>query len=143
VAQAWLTYKQSNVTSGSTNLNVLAPYLNYVKMYTSGSHGDEGVGAGDMACDNTSPCYQLASGATIKLEGGFSFGGTASTNAVDFMVDPDGTASGITTGPGKGVEFALYYNGRLSTVGTLAPGTQFSGGAYLNCPSCDPSWFTW
>jgi prepilin-type N-terminal cleavage/methylation domain-containing protein len=143
VAQAWNTYKMNNPTSGDTKLTVLAPYLNYVQVYTSGEHGDAAVSEGAMSCGSSAPCYEFANGAVLQLADWMSFGGTASTNAVGFIVDPDGTYSGSTTGEGKGVEFSLYYNGRLATWGTVAVGTQFSGGNYTPCPSCDPEWFSW
>lgn len=143
VAQAWQMYRQDNAPV-DTDLRVLEPYLNYVVKYTDGSsQGDMAVTEGDMVCSINTPCYKLASGAVIQLYNWREFGGTGILNATGFDVDPDGQASGITDGPGKGVEFALYFNGRLATSGTTAPGTQWSGGAYPACPTCDPSWFTW
>lgn len=143
VAQAWIDYKRNNPTTGSTKLTVLGQYLNYIKTYTWGNHGDAAIGEGALSCSSGTPCYQFANGAVLQLHDWQSFGGTASTNAVGFNVDPDGNYSGSTTGSGKGVEFSLYYSGRLATWGTVSPGTRFSGGNYPACPACDPSWFSW
>lgn len=143
VAQAWENYKRDNPTTGNEDLRVLEPYLNYVKRYTSGSHGDLGVGEEDMGCDANNRCYLFHNGAVLYLVNWTKFGGTASTNATAFWVDPDGEYSGSSTGEGKGVEFALYYSGRLTTLGRVSPGTKWSGGNYVACPACDPSWFSW
>lgn len=98
---------------------------------------------GGMPCSSSAPCYLLHSGAVLWFHHTYTFGGTASTNAVGFNIDPDGTYSGSTSGDGKGVEFTLFYSGRLASWGTVQSGINYSGGSYPVCPACDPSWFVW
>lgn len=72
------------------------------------------------------------------------FGGTASTNAVYYYVDPDGQVTdGTTNEPGKSVVLFLYANGRITTWGNLYSGTMNDGGGYSADPAKDPSWLQW
>jgi hypothetical protein len=77
----------------------------------------------------------------------YYFGGTATTNAIWFSVDPDAKVTdGTTNGPGKAVEFWLYYNGAIRTYGGIlnnSCGYAFGNNCTNPDPTRDPPWFSW
>ena len=136
-------YKLHNSITSGFSATMLSSYMNYVKLDTSGATVDNAYQLGSLTCDAADPCVRMHNGATVYLYS-LSFGGTATTNAVAFAVDPDGVYAGTTDGPGKSVVFMLYTNGRLMTAGTRDANTYHStGGPYGPCSYCDPPWFSW
>lgn len=136
---AFQAYTLRNSITGTLSGADLTPFLNYVSAY-SGSI-DAAQGGGTINCNWTQYfCLKLHNGAVIEYTPSEPFGGTASTDAIYFYVDPDG---GTTGGPGKSVPFFLYTTGRLTTWGNLLPGTKVNGGGYSADPTKDPPWFSW
>ena len=131
--------------SATTTTTDLTPYMNYLSFDTGGSQIDwvPTAGSDSVFCTVTTPCMRLHNGAAINFWN-VSFAGTGNLNAIYFIVDPDGAPSGVNTGPGKAVEFILYYNGRLATYGTHVDNTVSSAGTRVNAiPAYDPGWFRW
>jgi len=148
VAATYQNYQNANGPSSTLGIQDLTPYMNYVAANVSTTIDDK-QGQGTQSCSSGNPygqCLALHSGAILRYGQSASnyFGGTNTTNAVWFDIDPDGTTDGTTNGPGKAIEFWLYYNGRLSTVGTVATNTCRNGANCVNpTPSLDPPWFAW
>ena len=127
IAGAYQQAQLSGTISATTKGVDLTPYMNFVKYDTSGTLVDDNPPNTSWDCSSISPCLFLHNGGTLHFEPN-TFGGTSSTNFFKIEFDPDGKVTDATTnGPGKAVEFRLYYNGRISS----------SGG------SDDPSWFSW
>lgn len=141
ISSAFDAYKLNNTLSGSTTMGALSQYINYVQYDTSGTLVDDVPGLGSWTCSNAQPCLRLHNGAALFYMG-YNFGGTATTNAIYFHLDPDGTYSGNTNGPGKSVQIFLYYNGRMTAKSGVLPGTCTSGPCNITTSS-DPSWFSW
>jgi prepilin-type N-terminal cleavage/methylation domain-containing protein len=142
ISAAYQAYKLKTAPTASTKSIDLVAYMNYVKFDTSttidGQQGEWG-----WACDNTYPCILLHNGGMLHINDD-AFNGTGSTNAIAFQFDPDGKYSNNTTGPGKSVQFMLYYNGMLRTMGTLFPNTVNSTSPDIDPdPTKDPPWFGW
>jgi prepilin-type N-terminal cleavage/methylation domain-containing protein len=116
-------------------------YINYVKRKTSGLI-DRAPGELSVDCANaTHNCYVLHNGGVLLVHNFIDFGGSASNYALPFWYDPDGTYSGSATGPGKGIIFYLYLNGRIASNGTIDnPTCDYWG---CNSPWQDPDWFSW
>lgn len=143
VSSAYQSYLMDNGSALNMRPGYLTPYLNYVRIDTTTVIDNE-WGASSRTCGGAGiPCIVLHNGAILFLDNGTIFTGTASTNAIQMLLDPDGTYSGSTTGNGKGVWMTLYYNGRVSTHGTIDPATTYSYGVPGPCPGCDPPWFGW
>jgi prepilin-type N-terminal cleavage/methylation domain-containing protein len=142
IAAAYSILKQNNLLTSNTRPVDLTPYLNYTSVDTSTSI-DWVQTAGSLSCTATEPCYKLHNGGTLRFMDVY-FSGTGTTNAIYFDFDPDGVNSGSTSGPGKSVEFVLYYTGRLTTYGAHTDNTVSSAGTRVNAiPAYDPSWFGW
>jgi prepilin-type N-terminal cleavage/methylation domain-containing protein len=142
ISEAYGQHKLASTPTSSFKPIDLLPYFNYVK-YDTTITIDEVHTQGSAACSTTYPCIKLHNGAVLMFESG-SFSGTATTNAIAFKVDPDGKVTdGTTNGPGKSLNFWLYYNGRLSTHGAIASGTVASTGTYNPNSAYDPPWFSW
>jgi prepilin-type N-terminal cleavage/methylation domain-containing protein len=147
VAEAYQKYKNEHV-SVTTGVGIadLTPYMHYVATNT-GTMMDDKQTLGFFTCGSTngSQCLRLHNGALFRYgKSAFHyFGGASDLNAVWFDIDPDGTYSG-TTDTGKAVEFWLYYNGRVTTYGTVSPNTCFRLLCDINpSPNYDPPWFSW
>ncbi len=140
-------YQQAKFSS--SNVASIAPanlfqYMNYVKTDTTSSiDGLYTQGVYGVNCSQR-PCIQLHNGG-IVLASQWNFGGTGTTNSINFIYDPDGKVTdGTTTGPGKSVIFYLYANGRIVTSANVLPGTtNQSGGTYSANANLDPPWFSW
>ena len=126
--------------------------MNYISTDTTSQIDSAYSRTGSITCSTNSPCIHLHNGGVLLFAGAGSkntFGGTSTTNHIWFSFDPDGqlTSMGTTNGPGKSVEFALFYNGRITTNGSLPATNQTSwdGGLATDalCPTCDPPWFNW
>jgi len=144
VAGAYTLYKQNYTLSSSTTFGDLTPYLNYVKLDSSGALIDDLYTHSTADCDTGSfhYCLRLHNGATLMYFYD-NFGGTGTTNGIFFNVDPDGMVTdGTTNGPGKAIQFWLYYNGRISSSAQIVANTCSSSGCH-SPGSVDPPWFQW
>jgi prepilin-type N-terminal cleavage/methylation domain-containing protein len=144
LGSAWANYSMSNTISASTQAGALTSYFNYVKVSTSGTI-DNVYRWGTISCTASQPCYFLHNGGVLHHRD--QFGGTSTTHALVYDFDPDGAVTdGTTNGPGKSVQFVIFYNGRLTSRGTV----NYS--IYACSTSCatwgadttaDPPWFSW
>jgi prepilin-type N-terminal cleavage/methylation domain-containing protein len=151
-AMVAVAHKQARLAgelSASTGIDDLTQYMNYVRTDTS-TVVDHHQLAGTYTCGSeaAAQCLRLHSGAIMRYGNSiFTIGGTNTTNAIWFSVDPDGTSDGTTNGPGKAVEFWIYYSGRLATYGTMSSNTCQSISGTPTChnpnPALDPPWFSW
>lgn len=126
VAAAYQQAKLNNSLDIYTGIHALKDYMNYVAAPYCGS----------------TICLQMHNGAIIQYFTWDYFGDSQTNSAIWFNVYPDGNTSATP------VEFILYYNGRLTSVGKMPatayyyygtpPGTIHSLG-----PGSDPSWFSW
>ncbi len=115
------------LTTGSTMMS-LSQYINYLSVDTT-SAVDTYQTNTTRSCGGWT-CLRLHNGAIMR-HNGVPFGSTA--GGVWFDVDPDGQVTdGTTNGPGKAVQFILFYNGRLTTIGVS-----------IDNPTLDPPWFSW
>ncbi len=119
----------------------LSPYLNYVKLLTTGAV-DDIPGNDDVPCSTSAPCFLEPGGYMIRMSQ-VSFGGTGTTNAIFINVDPDAVYSGSQTGDSKSVRFYLYYNGMVRTKGDIITNTCNNSSCYNPSSSHNPSWFSW
>ncbi len=145
ISDAYIKYKANGGDINGQTPAVLMPYINYVKMETTGTIDYWPTVPGSIACGAGAPCYTLHNGAKLRIWG-CGMTGTNTTNAVGFIIDPDGIDSGISLvdGPSKSIALMLYYNGRLATIGTVTPNTANGCNAnIMPFPSADPSWFHW
>lgn len=144
VSGAYSAYKLNNEPTASTSMGDLTPFMNYVK-YETARTIDFVQTQTTRDCDGTvSGCLLLHNGAVLRYTlGGSHFGGTASTNAMHFNLDPDGVSGGTTDGPGKAVAIFMYYNGRVTSYGDVASGTNSGGVSYSPNSTLDPPWFSW
>jgi len=146
ISAAYQLYQTNNgPVSASTSMNAFTQYMNYVSVDTS-SNVDNIPGSGNLSCTGGSGnnCLVLHNGARLLMVSGWTFGGTTSTNIIQAWIDPDGVDGGTTNGPGKSVAVELYYNGKITTYGSV--GNTFCGS--WACPFSatsgnDPSWFSW
>lgn len=140
---AYQMYQLNNQVTASTKISDLTPYLNYVSVDTAGANIiDDSQGLGTITCNSTNICLRLHNGAVLLYYSTMAFGGTSSTNAIWFNLDPDGK---VTDGVnGKSVQLWIYYKGKLTTVGTIDPNSCWSSGCNASpLPSLDPTWFSW
>lgn len=145
MAQAYHLYKLRNGITSGTKFNDFISYLNYVKEDTSGADIDHRQGLGLTSCPGTvRRCFVMHSGGVIHYQPTVTFGGTASTNAIGFMFDPDPANNSTTTNaPGKAVQFYIYTTGRVTTIANLEAGTANNSGPVPAVPDGDPPWFGW
>ncbi len=142
LAAAYEAYKRDHTPTAATEPGDLTPYLNYVRIDT-GTLIDHMNTAASIHCGSRF-CLQLHNGAKIYFPPLSGFGGTASTNAMAFYLDPDGQYSNTTNGPGKSVQVWLYYGGRITSRSGISPVTFYQGGGAIPPnPSYDPDWLDW
>jgi prepilin-type N-terminal cleavage/methylation domain-containing protein len=141
VSAAYRQYALNNTVSASTKFADMTPYLNYVRVDTTGSldwiYGNTTV----YNCSSSSPCLRMHNGSTIQYWDFENYGGTSTTHGFLLLMEPDGVVSGSTaTGPGKGLAIVLFYNGRISDVSQ----TGVSCCNTYGWPSgVIPPWFSW
>lgn len=119
ISGAFSSYQLNNSIASGTGPANLTQYMNYVSVDTATNYaaasGQQGTAL--TACTATLQCLKLHNGGVLQYATNNSFGGTATTNAIYFSVDPDGT------GTQGSINFIQYYNGRLTTGGNAATGT--------------------
>lgn len=129
--------------SSSLGTSSLTPYMNYVSVSTSLAL-DSQHSTGTGTCSGSYPCLVLHNGALMRYQAGRTLGGTNTTNAIWFQLDPDGVVTdGTTNGPGKAVMFFVYANGAIKTYGTILPNTCDNGTCRDPDLTYDPPWFHW
>lgn len=138
---AYAQYQLQATPTSSTGIQDLTPFYNFSEVVTSGLI-DEREGLGSENCATAGRvCLKLHNGATLMYFTTVSFAGTGTNNAIWFLVDPDSTYSGSTSGEGKAVKFWLYYQGRVTSQGLINTGTTYSLG--VSNPVADAAWFSW
>ncbi len=143
VASAFQQYQQQNTVSGSFKIANLTPYMNYVVVYTGGSV-DLAYTNGTIVCNGAAAgCLKMHNGSIFGYYPNETFTGTAANNAVWFWIDPDAAPDGTTNGPAKSMWFMLTASGRITDIGSLAPGTTSSSGTFGPTPNRVPPWFDW
>ncbi len=139
IAAGFSQYKLQNQLTSSTKFGDLTPYLNYVKIDSSGTlinHATDTTST--AACDNANPCLILHNGGRLRYES-CTFGGTTEPYAVRLMFDPDGIyVSGF-----QSIGFILYPTGRLASYGKMLNPTTTCGSSFGPVASWDPAWFSW
>lgn len=130
VSDAYNSLRLAGKASTSSQMQDLTPYLNYVKV-DSTTIIDNIPGIVDASCaDANRQCLVLHNGAYLRYGTGASHTFTGDGGLIWFYIDPDGKRSGTSNGTGKSVQFNLYQNGRITSIG-------MDGG------SSDPDWFKW
>lgn len=143
VSASYQAYSVNIAPSASTRMADLTQYLNYVKVDTT-TTVDFAACAGTTSCSGTHTCLKLHNGAMLYFPSTVQFGGTASTNALKFLVDPDGVVTGASDDTGKAVGGYIYLNGNIRSRADIFPNTSYVGGGPDGpMPSCDPSWWSW
>jgi len=147
VASAYQVYTLRNGASTSAGIEELTQYFNYTATDTTTVIDDKQT-QGSQTCGGgtAQTCLRLHNGAILRYgrSSSYNFGGSGTTNAIWFDVDPDGAYSGTTNGSGKAIEFWMYYNGRISSYGNIVNNTCHNGPTCVNQnTSYDPPWFSW
>jgi prepilin-type N-terminal cleavage/methylation domain-containing protein len=144
LSEAYTIYRLATPPTANTSTSDIAPYLNYVRLATSGTI-DHVTGQTSLDCATAVPgCLRLHNGGTL-FPGGSRFGNTNPTNYIHFHFDPDGRYSNSTTGPGKAISILLYYNGRVATAAErkTSDETYIGGTGYNWGPDTPADWFSW
>jgi prepilin-type N-terminal cleavage/methylation domain-containing protein len=141
LSTAFQQLKLQGSLSASTTPGDLTPYLNYLKIATTGSIDHTG-GTGAVACGATTPCIRLHSGSVLYYDFTNNFGGTATTNYIYYIYDPDGQ---YTTGTTHSIAFDVYYDGHIDDGPHRRPGaeTTLSGSVQTWGPAAASTWFDW
>lgn len=146
ISGAYTSYKLNNAASSTTKIDDFTSYINYVKLSTTLLIDDNPNDSSSLDCSDTNfVCLVMANGSTILYHKYESFGGTASTNAIFFQIDPNSQLDVNSTadGPGKGLGIRLFYNGRLATEAEIPASTEDVWGPAGPTANGDPSWFSW
>jgi hypothetical protein len=133
--------------TAATGLNDITPYINYVSIDTT-SIVDGQYGDASNDCSSGMKCLKMHNGGIAYWWNGDAFCNTTSLNYVQVFFDPDGRYSGSTTGAGKAVHFALYYDGKVRTAATRENNSVTGSASSCNAPESpapgtDPPWFSW
>jgi prepilin-type N-terminal cleavage/methylation domain-containing protein len=146
LSSAYSIYQLQNGKNPNIGIKDFISYINYVVLTSTGSIDDVN-GYGYHDCNITAYCLKMHNGSIIRYDLQSTFGESNTTNAVSFVVDPDGMYGGSTSGSSKSVKFYLFYNGMLKTWGDIPSGTiEYFGGSPVSNnadPSTVPSWFSW
>lgn len=143
IATAYQKAQMAGIVSSSMRASDLTPYMNYVGTDTATLLDDWQTGT-IWGCDTSTRCLKLHNGARLAYDNGtFSFrsGSSTNDNALIFQLDPDGTYSGTTNGPGKALAIVLYYDGGIRTQGTARANSYYTN-TYPGA-NYDPPWFSW
>lgn len=143
VSGTWITMKMDGRGTTNTYASDILRALNYSQLDTTTTL-DNFYGNTTTTCSATSICVKLHNGGLLKSEAAGAFGGSATTNAVFFLFDPDGAVTdGTTNGPGKSLKFALYYDGFATDRDNVRVGTSNNGSTYSPTTGTTPPWFSW
>jgi prepilin-type N-terminal cleavage/methylation domain-containing protein len=144
-AAAFQLHQLNGKVASSTKFTDLTQYMNYTKFDTvTPLDGDQGsTPSAGSSCANYA-CIRLANGSFILWDPSESFGGTNITNVITFMIDPDGKITdGTATGPGHAVMALIYYNGRITDIGSAVPTGVSSAYTWSQNTGAVPPWFSW
>jgi prepilin-type N-terminal cleavage/methylation domain-containing protein len=133
VSGAYSTYTLNNTLTTGTTGGALTQYMNYVAVdttttYSAGASGDTAMAAWSA----TLICLKLHNGGVLQYDTAQTFGGSTTTNAIVFNLDPDGSGT-----RGK-ISLIQLYNGRLSSGGQS--GTTASTGGTITTQGTDPTY---
>ena len=134
IASSFSTYTLKNTLSTSVGGDDLTQYMNYVKVDTATTYSAL-TGTALQACTATLPCLVLHTGGILQFDTAMTFGGSTTTHAVYFNLDPDGNGS-----QGR-LTFIQFYTGRVSSGGVGGSATPTGG--TLTRENTDPSYFSW
>lgn len=138
VGAAYQQHMLNGYLSSSTKSSDYTQYMNYVAV-DSTTTIDDVQGNGTVSCSSAQfMCLKLHNGAMLLIRPTETYGGTTTTNAILFLLDPDGQANGV-----KASNFMLTYPGKVTTVGTCSVAMVSSGFSYPCSSSYNPSWFNW
>jgi prepilin-type N-terminal cleavage/methylation domain-containing protein len=135
ISAAYSTYTLNNTLTTGTTAGALTQYFNYVTTdtatsYTAGASGDSAL----APCTASLICLKLHNGGILQYSTAQNFGGTTSTAAITFALDPDGLGT-----RGK-IVFVQQYGGRTTTNGQDASFTTSAAG--VTTQATDPSYLT-
>lgn len=144
VSSAYQIYRSKNTVGSLTSFHDMTPYVNYVRFTNALTPMDGPPSQAPVNCGTavqTFPCIILHNGAVLRYRAiTGSFGGTATTNAIWFMLDPDGIENNDPA-DGKSFTFYLYTTGRVVDSPNVLPGTRDASG--LLSAVANPAWFDW
>ncbi|WP_373531076.1 type II secretion system protein [Vampirovibrio sp.] len=136
IAGAYSTYTLNNGSATTVGPSALTQYMNYVSAAVATDLADATSGLNLAACSATFACLRLHNGGILQYDTAETFGGSTSTHAIAFNLDPDGT------GPLGAITFWQYYNGRFTTGGQAL--TPTNAGDTMTTTTTDPSYLsTW
>jgi prepilin-type N-terminal cleavage/methylation domain-containing protein len=134
ISEAYMQLKVNAPAPINMTSQELAPYINYIKQDNNLQY--QMVYGTENCNDGYKNCYLMPNGSILALWNA-QFGGTNFNNATFFHIDPDGT------GLEKGIEFILYYNGRILDGATMLNPTVNHYGSFGPQPADVPDWFTY
>lgn len=146
IMSAYTAARLNNVVTSTFRNDDLTPYLNYARVDSTSFIDQTPNVAGTLDCSNASiGCLKLQNGGTLMYLKNVNFGGTATTNAIGFLFDPDGKVTGSSDGQtGRSVNFQVYYDGKIATYKDLRSNTCNSFNTGVNADATkDPVWFSW
>lgn len=140
LAGAYEQYKRSNIPNSSTKWTDLTPFMNFVSRDTSSTIDDAPTYTSINCSSGTIHCWKMHNGGTFYYVAAGKFGGSGATNALIAGYDLE---PGYSVGVKPAVDFVLYFNGRLTSLAKVVPGTYYNGTQFTTDPNKDPSWFDW
>lgn len=144
-SEAYQLYKLKGQVTSATTFGNLTQYMNYLAVDTS-TQLDNYQGALPVAGSSCAsmPCIRLHNGSTVYWDPAESFNGTATTNVITFMIDPDGKVTdGTANGPGHALLVLLYYDGKVRDIGNAVPTGVSSAYTWSQNTGLVPPWFSW
>ncbi len=137
-------YRLENSVVGA-GINEFTPFMNYVRVDTSGTAVDHANTGGSLPCSGPYKCLVLHNGGRLAYhaDSGVKYTVDAPNYGVYAFFDADGEYGGSATGPSKSVVFYIYANGRITTLENLIPNTLVGGTPVAATPNTDPEWFSW
>lgn len=150
VSGAYADFETENAPATSTTFLDLLSYLTFSRNF----YGQSAVtvdpppngtnitafGCSGSTCTLTAAgsasAVRLKSGAVVVFPRTISFSATTGNVALPFLVDPDGER----TGTANSVEFWLYVDGTIKSLGNLTASTVNSAGTFSAIASGDPSY---
>lgn len=140
LSEALLMYKtRVGITPGVSNAGDLFQYMNYLRLDTTSAVDAYPLFSGSFNCNVSNPCIRLFNGGLLRVSDP-SWSGAASTSAISFIFDPDGTVTGLN----DSVNLTLYADGTVRSRRYLKNNTEYDTGTFRGPePTGDPSWFSW
>jgi prepilin-type N-terminal cleavage/methylation domain-containing protein len=151
LVQAYTKYKlNDNTPTSAFRFSDITPYINYIRVASGGEVADNEPTWPGISCSaGWTGCLMLNTGGILQYSTLFSFGGTATTNGIYVLYDPNSqkfSGAGVTAnGPEKAVEFYLFYDGRVLTTGNMPTPYYFDGSTITTDPPSAarvPVWWT-